>query len=30
MREYFKKFGDKLPVELTAELDSLEKRYSAM
>ena len=30
MREYFKKFGDKLPAELSAELDSLEKRYSEM
>jgi phosphoenolpyruvate carboxykinase (GTP) len=30
MREYFKKFGDKLPAELSEELDSLEKRYSAM
>ena len=30
MREYYKKFGDKLPAELSAELDLLEKRYSAM
>ncbi len=29
MREYYKKFGDKLPKELSAELDELEKRYSA-
>ena len=30
MREYYKKFGGKLPAELSAELDLLEKRYSAM
>lgn len=30
MREYFRKFGDKLPKELADELDALEKRYSSM
>ncbi len=29
MREYYKKFGDKLPKELVTELDELEKRYSS-
>lgn len=29
MREYYKKFGDKLPNELVSELDELEKRYTA-
>lgn len=29
MREYYKKFGDKLPNELVSELDALEKRYTA-
>ncbi|MDZ4711668.1 MAG: phosphoenolpyruvate carboxykinase (GTP) [bacterium] len=30
LREYYKKFGDKLPKELTEELDQLEERYNKM
>ncbi|MBS1517405.1 MAG: phosphoenolpyruvate carboxykinase (GTP) [Bacteroidetes bacterium] len=30
LREYFKKFGDKLPAELTEELNKLEERYNKM
>ena len=28
LREYFKKFGDKLPPELSDELNKLEERYN--
>lgn len=30
LREYFKKFGDKLPKELTKELDDLQERYNKL
>jgi len=30
LREYYKKFGDKLPAELTDELNKLEERYNKM
>ncbi|MEO8446725.1 MAG: phosphoenolpyruvate carboxykinase domain-containing protein, partial [bacterium] len=30
LREYYKKFGDKLPKELTEELDQLEERYNKL